>query len=912
MAISTLDHLLNPASIAVVGASLKPNKLGSVVMRGLLAGNFQGPILPVHPRHRSVAGVLCYHSVADLPVVPDLAVLCTPPHTIVPLLSELGRRGTRAAIVMSIDTPPPLGGGDSPFARSVLEAARAGGVRLLGPASLGLQVPAIGLNASWLTTAVRPGRIALLSQSGSLMAGVVEWAHAQGIGFSHVISVGDAIDLDIGDFLDYLGSDVTTQAILVYVRNLANSRKFLSAARAAARFKRVIVIKAGHQYEAVLNGFTGDEGGQGALRPDGGIDIHPDEAFDAAIRRAGLLRVHTVDELFDAVETLASVHTVRHDRLAVICNGSGPAALAADALLNGGGKLAPLTDETRQILARELASPGEVANPVDICRDATPDRFARIARLLLDDPTVGSLLVMHTPTVLAASETTAKAVIDAVQPKRRSVLACWLGESERPSIHALFSGAGIPVYVTPDKAARGFLHLVRYHHNQQMLLQTPIAGPGEGPDRKRRVATLLLKALGHGRKTLDEAECRAVMQAYGIPMAPLFRASSAEEAEAVAERIGFPVAVRLLPAGGEEDTERQRTAINLWSSSVVRSTVQDLLARFQQSHPWQGPPEVGLHSLSARRGAVPLGAGVGVDALFGPMIRFGTSALRAQRRDDHALGLPPLNMHLAGEMIGRTEIGRDLLRASDRAGAALPVVQSLLVNLSHLIVDHPEIAGVTFDPMIADNEDVAVVHASIRLIPAPDAETHLAIRPYPSDLEEWVTLPDGNAVFMRPILPEDTPAYERMLRGLTLEDMRMRFQGVFKSAPASQLAALVHIDYDRDMTIVAVSGEGLDTEILGSVNLLMSARSYVAEYAILLRSDQKKRRLGQVLMDKILRYAHERQVDVVTGLVHRDNAAMLHLCRNLGFHVPSASFRRLDDDEGDMITVTLDMTKRPL
>ena len=880
-----IDFIFNPNAVAIIGASPDPEKAGGVVMRGLRAGKFSRPVLPVHPRHESVFGLVCYPSIASLPLVPELAVVCTAADHVAPALADLGRRGVRGAIVLTAD-PSGFGAGpDGPFQRAVVEAARSAGVRLLGPGSSGVQVPAVGLNVSLIASTARAGRLALVSQSGSLAAGVVDWASGRGIGFSHVVSAGDAADIDLADVVNHLAAEAGTTAILLYIRHIANSRKFLSAARAAARFKRVIVIKAGRHLET--------------RSADAAFDIHPDEVFDAAVRRAGLLRVYSVSELFDAVETLASGHTVTGERLAILSNGSGPAGMAADTLIDSGGRLASLSEQTVALLRRDAPGLGAAANPLDIGRDATPDRFATVARHLLAAPGVDSVLVMHAPTPLAPAEATASALVAAAGARRRAVLACWMGHSALPEVNRLFGEAGIPLYRTPDQAARGFLHLVRYRHNQAMLLETPVAAPPEDTAGRLRVWTIPLKALGRGREILNDLETRTLLGAYGIAPAPTRHAAGADEAAAIAEWAGFPAAVRLAPADGVTGGPPLRTVLGLWSKDRVRTAVSAMLARFAEQNPGRPEPAVAVQRSSGDPGAFVLMAGIGVDPVFGPVIQFGAAADPRLASRDRAVALPPLNMHLAGELIQRTGIGRRLTAGDGPIAAA---VRSLLVNLSRLVVDHPEIAGVSFEPVLADQDGVRVVHAAIRLTPTPGTVTELAIRPYPADLEEWVTLPDGGRVFLRPIRPEDTPAYERMLGHVSLEDMRLRFQGVFKSLPTSQLAALVHIDYDRDMTVVAMDERGGAEEMLGSVNILIEPGTRTGEYAVIVRSDQKTRKLGRVLMEKIIGVARQRALDTVVGLVQRDNRSMLALCRKLGFSVPSPCGLT---DQDDMLTVTL-------
>ncbi len=892
-----LEALFKPTAVAVVGASADGRKLGGAVLRALIGGNFLAPVLPVNPRRISVSGVLCYRSVSQLPMAPDVAVVCTPPNSVPGLIAELGRRGCRVAIVMTGDPENTRDGGTSRFAAAILEAARPFGLRVVGPGSTGIQVPGIGFNCTWIPTPALSGRVALISQSGSLAAGVVDWARARGVGFSHIISAGDAIDLDVGDYLDVLTADPSCQAILLYIRSVTDARKFLSAARAAARWKRVIVVKAGRRNVPVPDAANG-------------TGISADEAFDAAIRRAGMLRVATVDELFDAVETLASGHTVRGDSLAILSNGFGPASLAAVTMCARGGRLAPLTEATWAALDEAVPGRHLRDNPVDIGRGASATQFAAAARALLADPGADALLVMRTGTDLQPPEDSAAAVIRMVEGHTRAVLACWQGDV--PAVRALFAAAGIPAYDTPDRAARGFLHLAGFYRNQEMLLQIPERPPALGPEQRHAGAALVTAALDRGERSLGLDETGRLLTAYGIHQPEARLAADADDAERHAVELGFPVAVRLL-----QPTSGGRTVLNLWGPQSVRATVLDLLARFARCHPDLETPPVVVQRTPGGSGLLVLAAGVGIDTAFGPMIQVGASNQRDRDSEDHALALPPLNMHLAAELLGRTRLGRRLRGGAPEPSEMERAVQTLLVNLSQLIVDIPEIAAVDLDPVVIEGGRVSVVRAAIALAPQPGPERQLAIKPYPEDLEETACLADGTMIRLRPIRPEDTPAYERMLRQLNPADMRMRFFGVFTALPRSQLTTLIHIDYDRDMTFVATQPgpAGAEEEIIGTANILVSPRTRSGEYAVLARSDQKGRRLGRVLMEKMIRHARAKGLTTVIGIVHKDNHAMLDLCRKLGFVVPSMiddyfdgfTDGAEDEDRDDVVEVRLEL-----
>ncbi|CAK0742168.1 hypothetical protein CCP2SC5_1160006 [Azospirillaceae bacterium] len=578
------------------------------MLRSLIMGKFNGPGLPVNPRRMSVSGVLCYRSIAQLPLARDRAVICTPAETTPVLIAELGERGARVAIVISRAS---FEGGDvakeEAFRNAVLEAARPSGLRVVGPASTGVQVPRIGLNASAIATPALAGHVALISHSGSLTAGVVEWAKMRGIGFSHVVSAGNAVDLDVDDYLDYLGADASCRAILVCVRSISESRQFLSAARAVAQWRKVIVIKTKQRYF---------DGRGGAL--ERAIEDAADEAFDVAIRRAGLLRVYGIDELFDAVETLASDHNVRGNRLAILSDGHGPAVIAADTVVEGGGRMAALTDVTRQKLSEIVAKGVGLSNPIDLGRGATAQQFARAAAVLLADPTVDSLLVMHTPTDPQPSDRIAAAIVEAVGSKKRSVLACWLSSSDERNVRKIFSDVKIPIYDTPDHAARGFLHLVRYFNNQEMLLQAPERPPSRIPEHRRRARARVGVALARGESLLSLEDARVLLDGYGIQQASAKCAQEPQDVQRLAEEVGFPVAVQLLnPPVGRISVKS--TVLNLWWPHSVDSAVV-YLRQCLLRHPGQEIPPIAVQHVPASSNFVALRMGMRVDRAFGPMI----------------------------------------------------------------------------------------------------------------------------------------------------------------------------------------------------------------------------------------------------------------------------------------------------
>jgi acetyltransferase len=865
VSLATLKGFFQPRSVAVIGASKLPDSLGASVLRNLLQAEFDGPVLPVNPKHDSVLGVRCHRSIADLPLVPDLAVVCTPEEVLPGVVERLGKRGTRAVIVMSRAGDPTSA---AALRSALLAAARPHGVRLLGPGSDGIQVPGARLNASWMVGRARPGNVSLISQSGSLIAGMLPWAEMRSIGFSHVISNGEGIDVVLGDLLDYVATDPQTHAVLLYLKRLYDSRKFLSAARAVARIKPVIAIKPSRG-----GGETGIVFPGGQVLP--GVD--PDAVCEVAMQRAGMLRVGGIDELFDAAQTLTHGRTPAGERLAILGNGVGPAEMAAGALIEGGGRIAPLSESTHERLAA-LTSAAQPDSVLDIGRRATPGRYREAVSLLLADPGVDALLVMHTESAVAPEEACAAQVIEAARGSGRFVLACWLGADSAGNAHRRFREAGIPDYPSPEKATRAFLHLLRYQRNQYLLRQTP-STPRPDPAAARmreRARALVGSALAEGRRWLQEEETSSLLECYGIPALPARLAASPDDAARLGRELGFPVTLRLsmrVPGPAEE----------LDSEDAVRDAAANLFAN--PGAELAGMPEarVVVQPVRRRPDALILMAGIATDPVFGRVIHLGPGGLQKSSSEGGALSLPPLNMALAEEMVSRTRIADMVAQTFDRAGLDPLALQALLVRLSDVAVDLPEVTLLQINPLLADRDGVLAQEVRLAIEPQQPGHAALSIRPYPSELEEELSLDDGSKVLARPMRPEDEAAYLRLLSQLSPEDVYRRF---CRAGPVPREVALdlIHIDYDRDMTFVGTRvGPDGGMEIVGAVESMTTPDNREAEYAIFVRSDLQGHGLGRALMEKMIRYCRERGTRQLYGMVLKSNVAMLSLNFKLGF-----------------------------
>ena len=874
MSTFNLDKLFNPKSVAVIGASNRPGAVGSLVMKNMLQGGFDGPIMPVNPRRQSVSGVLTYASVADLPITPDAAIICTPPQTVPGLIKELGERGTQAAIVLTAGLTRETDDEGRTLQDVMAAHAKAYNLRILGPNCLGLLVPGIGLNASFSHLPALPGKIAFVSQSGALCTAVLDWARTNDIGFSHFISMGDTVDVDFGNVIDYLGSDPHTRAILLYIESIKERRNFMSAARSAARNKPILVIKSGRVAE----------GAQAAASHTGAL-AGSDDVYDAAINRAGMLRVDSIDELFAASETLSRSRTLSGERLAIMTNGGGAGVLAVDSLIKGGGKLAALDQDTIDKLDAKLPDTWSRANPVDIIGDAPGERYSHTLDVLCQAKEVDAILVMHCPTATASSTEAAQAIIDTAKDHKANILTTWIGGEVVAEARQMFRDAGIATYATPEAAVQAFMHMVRYRRNQDLLTQTPPSAPTEFTPNTVFVKDMVKTVFADGRDMMSEAEAKSVLAAYGIPTVRTEIVTTPDEAAKKADEIGYPVALKILSRDISHKSDSGGVRLFLESAEAVKSEAEAMLEKIGKAFPEALLEGFTVQQMAVRPGAHELIIGSAYDNIFGPTMLFGHGGTAVEVIDDSAVALPPLNMSLAEEMISRTRISKLLQGYRDRPAVDMDAVKMSLMQVSQLIVDFPEIAELDINPLFADEKGVLAVDARIRVQKRPaDEETRLAIRPYPKQLEEDFDLVDGRPTLLRPIRPEDEPAHYDFISKLTPEDIRFRFFGTVRQLPHSEMARLTQINYDREMAFIAsaVKDDG-SYETLGVVRTNTDPNNERAEFAIVVRSDLHELGLGSKLLDKMIGYCRDRGTDWMVGQVLEDNRLMMQLAESKGF-----------------------------
>ncbi|MBV8041132.1 protein lysine acetyltransferase [Pluralibacter sp.] len=860
-----LEALLRPKSIAVIGASMKPQRAGYLMMRNLLGGGFNGPVLPVTPAWKAVLGVLAWPTIESLPFTPDLAVICTHARRNLELLQALGEKGCKTCIILS--APPEQNA-------ELLACAGRYQMRLLGPNSLGLLAPWQGLNASFSPVPIRRGKLAFISQSAAVSNTILDWAQQREMGFSYFIALGDSLDIDVDDLLDYLARDSKTSAILLYLEHLTDARHFVSSARSASRNKPILVIKSGRSPAA-----------QRLLHVNAGMD----PAWDAAIQRAGLLRVQDTHELFSAVETLSHMRPLRGERLMIVSNGAAPAALALDELWLRNGKLATLSEDTIAALRQALPASVEAANPLDLRDDANCEHYQKTLNILLDSQDYDALLVIHSPSAAAPGTESAQALIDTLSQHPRgkyvTILTNWCGEFSSQEARRLFSDAGIPTYRTPEGTITAFMHMVEYRRNQKQLRETP-ALPVNLAANASDAHQLLQQAIADGATSLDTHEVQPVLQAYGLHTLPTWIAADSAEAVHIAEQIGYPVALKLRSPDIPHKSEVQGVMLYLRTAAEVQRAADAIFDRVKMTWPQARIHGLLVQSMANRAGAQELRVVVEHDPLFGPLIMLGEGGVEWRAEEQAAVALPPLNMNLARYLViqaikGKKIRGRSALRPLDIAG-----LSQLLVQVSNLIVDCPEIQRLDIHPLLASGNEFTALDVTLDIAPfSGDSASRLAIRPYPQQFEEWVEMKNGDRCLFRPILPEDEPLLQQFIAQVTKEDLYYRYFSEINEFTHDDLANMTQIDYDREMAFVAVLSSAKGSEILGVTRAISDPDNIDAEFAVLVRSDLKGLGLGRRLLEKLINYTREHGLLRLNGITMPNNKGMITLARKLGFKV---------------------------
>jgi len=872
-----LTTLFEPNTVAVFGASERENSVGGVVFQNIMNSQYKGRLFPINPKYTDVFGQACYKSVEDVGARIELAIIATRPQTVPTVIEQCGRAGVRNVIVLTSGFSE-SGHVGAAIERKMIEIARTYGVRLLGPNCLGIIRPAIGLNATFSRAVSHTGNMAFVSQSGAMCAAALDWASANNIGFSSVISVGTSVDVDIGEILDYLIYGHRTPYILVYIEGIRNARRFMSALRSAARIKPIILLKAGRH-----------AGGEKAVQSHSGMSAVADTVFEAAIRRAGVVRVKNIGQLFFAAKAMSYKYHPHGTKLAIITNGGGPGALAADRAGDLGVPLAELTTETMQALNQCMPANWSHNNPIDIMGDATPERYRDAIMTVAKDPNVDALMIILVPAAMTRPDETADVLIEIHDKIGKPISCCWLGETLVANARKKLEAAKIPSYRTPESAMDLHANIATYYRNQKLLVQMPDSSADKLPTETEGARMLIEAVLAEKRKQMSEMESKAILRAFKIPVAQTMVARSTTEALLLAEQMGFPVALKVDSPDLSQKSDAGGVRLNINSAAAVRNAYADIIETVQKRLPNVRINGVSIEPFVAHPNGRELMIGVVRDRIFGPVIVFGAGGNDVEVFRDRAIALPPLNRFLAADLIQSTRVSQILGPFRNLPAINMAALEDVLLSISELVSELPWIQSLDLNPLIVDENGAIAADARIMLDHAPpssDRYAHMAIHPYPAHLVQHWTLADDIRVTVRPIRPEDSEMVQEFVRSMSDESRYFRFMDTIRELSNSMLIRFTQIDYDREMALVAtVDGEdGKEVEI-GVARYVTNPDGETVEFALAVADEWQKHGVGPRLMSTIIECAQARGYRAIVGDVLSNNDKMLNLMTHLGFAI---------------------------
>jgi len=878
-----LSTFFNPHAVAIIGASEKEGSIGHRLMLNMQQAGFKGRLCPVNPKHTEVLGFPCYPDIAEVPEQIDLAVIATPATTIPDIVQSCGERNIRSVIIISAGFSE-IGKEGKLLEKSMMEHAKRYGIRIIGPNCLGIMRPLTGVNATFSYDTASRGKLALVSQSGAICTAILDWAKLQGIGFSTVVSMGDAADIDFGEILDYLALDPNTQSILLYVEGIRDARAFLSGLKAAARIKPVILIKAGRH----------DASAQAAMSHTGAM-VGGDDVFDAAIERAGVVRVYSIAHLFAAARILAADHNFQGNRLAIITNAGGPGVMATDRAEEVGVALAELSEDTMKAMDGIFPSHWSRSNPVDILGDANADRYADAVRLCIKDKGVDGILIILTPQAMTEPSKVAADVIEAVKGTHKPILAAWTGGERVTEARRMFSQAGIPHFNTPEVGVAAFSFMANFHQNQMFLMQAPAPVEGACPPDIEGARMIIEGVMAGGRTVLTAQEAKAVLAAFQIPVNPTITVHSAQEALIAAESLGYPVVLKVNMPEFSHKSDIGGVRLNIVMAQSVRENFIELEHSIKEQHPEIDAVMMTVEPMHRAPHGRELLIGVVRDPVFGPAISLGLGGTMVEILKDKAVGLPPLNRSVVASMLCRSKAGKLLKAFRNMPAVDEEALVHTLMRISELVSDLPEIVELDINPLIVDEQGVMAVDARIKVERSKylSPYEHMAIHPYPTALEESWQLPSGLDITIRPIKPEDAGIEQNFVRNLSEQSRFFRFMRMLQELTPEMLARFTQIDYDREMAFVAVVSEDHQQTEVGVSRYVTNPDWLSAEFALVVADDFQGKGVGTKLMQALMKTARAKGLQTLEGEVLRQNRTMQGLMTKLGFTIEPVP----DDDE---------------
>ncbi len=874
MSMYHLDRVFRPRSVALVGATDRKGTIGHALWRNLTAGSFKGRVFLVNPRHRALGEEIVYSSVLDIEESPDLAVIATPIKTVPEVLAACVKREVGGAIVISAGGKE-IGKEGIRIESEIREEAAKGKIRIVGPNCMGIIATEWGLNASFAEEMPLPGRIAFVSQSGAICSAILDLSFQERIGFRYFVSVGSMLDVDFGDLINYLGHDPKVSSIVLYMEQLSRVRKFLSASRAVSRFKPIIVLKSGRS-----------PAGARAASSHTGALAGEDAIYDAAFERAGIIRVDTIQELFDCSEFVAKQAPATGPGIAILTNGGGPGVMAADALAANGLTPAQLLPSTIEKLNAVLPSYWSRGNPIDMLGDATARRWQDVLGVMMEAPEIQALLIIFVPQALTPGAEVARALVKRLGAgPHPPILAVWMGGKSAQEPRQILNQAGIPTYDTPERGAKAFVHLRRYSRELELLGEVPPRLEKTLRFERSQAKEILAPVLGQGGGILTEMESKALLQAYGIPVNPTRTAASCEDAVSAAREVGGPVAMKIFSRQITHKSDIGGVALNLEGDRAVATAFQGMIDRVTKNC-----PEAVIEGTTIQPmildGDHELILGAKQDRDFGPVILFGMGGVMTEIFKDRALGLPPLNRLLARRLMEKTLCYQVLKGFRNREAANMPLLEEILIRLSQLLTDLPEVEELDINPLILRGDEAVAVDARVMVKPtAVKPPSHLVISPYPEQYESDAVTRDGRPYGIRPIKPEDASLLIQLFSTLSRKSVYYRFLSPLKALPPQMVSLFTQIDYDRDMALVAVEHRGGEERLLGVARLMVEPSGLQGEFAVVIGDPWQGLGIGARLLQDILAIGEERGMEEIWGLVLAENKSMLNLARKLGFSI---------------------------
>jgi len=875
LGIENLNRVFNPKRIAVIGASEREGSIGAKIFSNLTGAGYKGTVFPVNPFRQTVQGINAYPSVSKIPCKIDLAVVATPAHIVPQVAEECGKAGVAGIVIISAGFKETDENGAN-LEKQLLDHRKKYGIRIIGPNSLGVIRPKINLYATFADKQASPGKIAFISQSAALCASALDWASEAQVGFSAVVSTGSVLDVDLGDLIDYFGIDAQTRSILLYVESIRNGRKFMSAARGFARTKPIVLVKAGRFKESI-----------GAALCHSGSLGGEDVVYDAAFRRAGIVRVDAIKDLFNCAEALAMQPNPTNPNLTIITNAGGPGIMATDQLIARGGKLSQLSDESVQALKNVLPSYCSMTNPIDIYEEATPNRFQSVMEISLKDPNSNGFLIIYTPQGATKPVPLAKIIADLAKQTKKTILTALIGEDNQCwKARRILQGNGVPSFTTPEEAVSTFMYMYDYTRNLEHLYKTPEELPVEQPN-STFLKGILRRAFCEGRKVLNLPESMCFLEAYNIPIVKTLVARNPEEASALSSELGYPVVMKALSPQISHKSKIGGVILNVCSPSETKPLFEEVANRvknYSSTAEFQG---VTIQPM-IREKEHELIIGSKKDPQFGSIIIFGMGGTATELFKDASIGFPPLNQVLARRLIEDTAI----YKHASSIGRPLnfKLIEEILVKFSQLVTDFPEIREIDINPLIASEKSVVAVDARIVIewerMMREVAEHHdpCLIATYPKKYVAVRRLKNKTQVSLRPIKPEDEERFNEFMKSLSVESMRFRFFNIIKEMSHETLTKYCNLDYDREIAVIAELQES-NKPIIGAVRLIVEPGGKSGEFAVLVGDKWQGLGLGSKLMDLLAEMGKDMRVDKIYGYVSANNYKMLQLCKKKGFKV---------------------------